>query len=478
MVGLECFLCLTRLDTVQCGQCGSGLCYRHRAVHTGQAGIGSCVPYRVQDRGGGEGRVLVATRLLRPGELIWRESPAVVGPYSRSGAQCLECRRLAPASSCPGCGYPTCGPACAAGPLHRLECAVLARRPPDCPARYEAVTVLRLLLRLEREQEAVAGGRGVEPGPDYLLCLAGSLLDHNRQRQQEQPELWAWEQEAMVEFLHSCGLADRFTAEQIHSASGKILMNATSLEVPGDTELGRWAGLYPIYSLMNTSCCNNTRSTVLPDNTVEVRAKRRIRPGQEITNQYLKPDQPSHIRRPLMRQKWFFDCGCQRCLDPTELGSHWGSVLCRAGRGVARCGGAVVTTSTLDSGADWACQQCGAVLSLHQVTTVLSSAERVIASPASGDGPVEHYERVLHLLSADLHPGNFLLVGVKLKLALLLGNLAPHSLAKLSTPGRQRKAQLCVETAARLARYPVVPCRAVYSTAGWRAGCRTATRRC
>ena len=50
MVGLECFLCLTRLDTVQCGQCGSGLCYRHRAVHTGQAGIGSCVPYRVQVR--------------------------------------------------------------------------------------------------------------------------------------------------------------------------------------------------------------------------------------------------------------------------------------------------------------------------------------------------------------------------------------------------------------------------------------------
>ena len=41
------------------------------------------------------GRILVATRTIRKGELIFRESPAVVGPYARTPRpQCLDCFRL------------------------------------------------------------------------------------------------------------------------------------------------------------------------------------------------------------------------------------------------------------------------------------------------------------------------------------------------------------------------------------------------
>ena len=41
------------------------------------------------------GRILVATRAIRKGELIFRESPAVVGPYARTPRpQCLDCFRL------------------------------------------------------------------------------------------------------------------------------------------------------------------------------------------------------------------------------------------------------------------------------------------------------------------------------------------------------------------------------------------------
>jgi len=34
-------------------------------------------------------------------------------------------------------------------------------------------------------------------------------------------------------------------------------------------------------------------------------------------------------RRTKLREKWFFDCSCSRCSDPTELGSHASSLLCQ-----------------------------------------------------------------------------------------------------------------------------------------------------
>ena len=110
------------------------------------------------------GRILVATRTIRKGELIFRESPAVVGPYARTPRpQCLDCFRLlqqeAPGRShllleskniwrglhtgCPGCGFPVCGEdCCAPGQLHTAaECEVLARARGDI--QYTAITVLR-----------------------------------------------------------------------------------------------------------------------------------------------------------------------------------------------------------------------------------------------------------------------------------------------------------------------------------------------
>ena len=98
----------------------------------------------------------------------------------------------------------------------------------------------------------------------------------------------------MVRFLlDTCGACDTWSAEEIHAAHGRILMNATSLELT-DTCQGKGAGLYPIYSMMNTSCINNTRSTVMSDYLVEIRAKCRIKKGEEITNQYHVPDTPTY----------------------------------------------------------------------------------------------------------------------------------------------------------------------------------------
>ena len=81
-------------------------------------------------------------------------------------------------------------------------------------------------------------------------------MDHGAARRAEHREVWRWEEETMVAWLRdTCGLGRVFTAEEIHAAHGRILMNATSLDLERwGGELGRGAGLYPVYSMMNTSC--------------------------------------------------------------------------------------------------------------------------------------------------------------------------------------------------------------------------------
>eukprot|EP00092_Neocalanus_flemingeri_P029048 GFUD01031534.1.p1 GENE.GFUD01031534.1~~GFUD01031534.1.p1 ORF type:complete len:540 (+),score=155.73 GFUD01031534.1:1-1620(+) len=440
-----CFVCLKVDETEKCEACLVFFCRRHKVVHRGEKG--TCFPYKVKFRGN-LGRILVATRNIKKGEVICREVPAIVGPYSRSKPQCLQCFKLIQEGHeyfCEGCGFPMCNVECGQGRYHMEECKVFREagvrvrvEDAECfDVQYSAISVLRLLMLLEKEKLAEKAGTNIDS--DYLLGLSGSLMDHNQERREAQPEIWQFEEECMVDFIQKkCKLADRFSAEEIHSANGRIMMNATSLELP-ETGYGRGAGLFPIYSMMNTSCRNNTKSKVLPDHSVEILAKVKIKAGEEITNQYMTPDKPTFIRRPIMKEKWFFDCTCPRCCDPTELGSHFSSLLCTR----QKCGGPVVSSNPLDNLSNWTCQLCDALVSLETIRNTLETSEALIGSPAPQDGPVEHFERVLHNLAMVLHPGNYLLLDVKQKLGLMYGNIMPYTMNRISTPVRERKIQLC-----------------------------------
>ena len=75
---------------------------------------------------------------------------------------------------------------------------------------------------------------------------------------------------------------------------------------------------------------------------------------------------------------------------------------------------------------------------------VLESAAQHIATRVEED-VVQHFEKVLHQLSSQLHPYNHLMIDVKQKLALLYGNIAQYSMVTMGRPGKQRKVQLCLE---------------------------------
>ena len=98
--------------------------------------------------------------------MILQDSPAVVGPPARLGAvQCVECHQVGDGGhcgygacinsiylqvlddddhcECEQCGAPVCGPQCAQGKWHRLECPLLAA------ANYKWVKIFLLIVFIQ-----------------------------------------------------------------------------------------------------------------------------------------------------------------------------------------------------------------------------------------------------------------------------------------------------------------------------------------
>ena len=109
----QCFLCLQECHE-QCQYCG--LVYycskEHFSLHRQDD---YCFPFRagtLPDKG----RVLFATRDIRPLELILIDPGTVVGPNYKSEPVCLQCLRMVTSGQrCRSCRFPVCSEECAAG---------------------------------------------------------------------------------------------------------------------------------------------------------------------------------------------------------------------------------------------------------------------------------------------------------------------------------------------------------------------------
>ena len=284
---------------------------------------------------------------------------------SKTEAHCITCLRLGCEEECPACGFPVCDESCAGEDLHRAECQMFQ----EAGYRYEgtsalsAITVLRLLLAMESNDQS----------------LLETMMDHNQERRLEHPEVWNFEKEFVVSHLQDrLGLRSRFSEEQIRRAAGIPSTNSTTLQFPSEDHV-KGNGLYPVYSMMNHSCSCNTKTIIDSANQFEmtIMANVELSAGDEITNQYMKPDKPSLYRRPLLRQKWHFDCSCVRCLDPTELGSHLSSLRCPGRVSRRQCEGTLLLTSPTAPSSDWACQSCGLVINHQQAFTILDRANSI-----------------------------------------------------------------------------------------------------
>lgn len=99
---------------------------------------------------------MIASRDIKPGEVILREKPCVIGPKTVSQVLCLGCHRQLPSITynCSKCTWPLCGKPCESSSYHVDECRIMSARNFKCSIKsaekiescYCVITPLRILL--------------------------------------------------------------------------------------------------------------------------------------------------------------------------------------------------------------------------------------------------------------------------------------------------------------------------------------------
>lgn len=171
---------------------------------------------------------------------------------------------------------------------------------------------------------------------------------------------------------------------------------------------------------------------------------------------YISLCQGTDERRHLLKEGKYFDCKCERCEDPTELGSHMSSFMC------ARCAenkqtGFIVKIkqertqqatqlqkSTKSTAVKqlwtWKCQECE-----HTLTpdTVQQLIERAKEEMFHAKEDITRYELLLSKLTRYFHPNHYLLLDIKQNIAAILRSILQNFALQ---PGRkvyERKVRLC-----------------------------------
>lgn len=127
----------------------------------------------------------------------------------------------------------------------------------------------------------------------------------------------------MAGFLQDhLGLA--FSEEEILEACAILDTNAFEMK------RGRikFRGLFPLVSMMAHDCVPNTRHVFDKKDAILLFATVDIKQGATLTATYTQPLWNTMTRRAHLRSAKCFDCTCQRCADPQEMGTFLSAIKC------------------------------------------------------------------------------------------------------------------------------------------------------
>ena len=118
---------------------------------------------------------------------------------------------------------------------------------------------------------------------------------------------------------------------------------------------------FPHLCLASHSCIPSCEHWLL-GTTAMVRAKRRIKKGEEVTIRYTYTSLHRDLLRDVINDAWMFSCSCERCSDSTELGTFASSFSC------SHCSEGFIKKSEHYSQGDYYnCSTCRKVMTRQEV---------------------------------------------------------------------------------------------------------------
>ncbi len=171
----------------------------------------------------------------------------------------------------------------------------------------------------------------------------------------------------------------------------------------------------------------NTEHTFTKSGKILVRSTVPISKGSKITLNYSKEPMLGTIKRleSLKNGRFIGFCQCQRCSDPSELGTFVSGIFCTV---CPKQEGILLPENPLDPETSWACNKCSSKKSASFITNLLES---VVHLGSNASGKVAECETFIRRYGKIFHPNHYFLTGVKKHL--LFAMLHASSASELGT---------------------------------------------
>ncbi|XP_023349723.1 protein msta isoform X2 [Eurytemora carolleeae] len=381
-----------------------------------------CKNYKIGTSVEEHGRHIIASRDIRAGEKIMDSNPDVLGPrLTQPVPCCLGCHRGdKQLLKCPKCALPVCGVKCTSSSVHQMECAVIYKYKKKDADIFGLETVLPFrILALQYTQPEV-----------FLKILS---MESNKQ-EIVKGKNWKSLQETVVDPILALGIpdVDRDTLENI---LGIILTNTFEVVLPSALLIG----IFYESSFMNHHCIGNTRIILDKGGKMTVTASVPIKKNKPIKFNYVKGLDSTWLRQQELLENKYFSCACERCLDPTELGSYVSGHRCLK----EECEGSVIPTDPLNKQSDWKCDKCQEIVPVQNIRKTLKCLSRDTESLDKNN--MKDLKRLINKYESKLHRQNGLLADLKQMLISGYGRLPGFQVEDMNEADHKLKLRLVHE---------------------------------
>lgn len=332
----SCQLCHSKEKTRPCAGCFSVYyCCKEHQKEDWKNHLASCRYYKLVQEPN-KPSCLVATRRIPKGTTILKSEPIAIGP---SGIEpvCIVCLRPmiydTMSYQCEECSWPI-DVQCQKSSLHQLECSALKKAG----------------FRLD-ERELWEDWRLKFPTVAFSITVMRILLSKHSAKllnlsRQEDLKTYANETHQQLvanqvsSYIRNTLKLLQFDHDTVCAVTKVYLTSVLPLTVVDDAfsilEIRYGVGVHVTDALhLQHSCFPNVNvlETLTEPKFVHVIANVDIKPGDKLTaSKYLTVDQlffSTVARQNVLRTLLMPQCLCLRCLHPSELGLHFGSLTCK-----------------------------------------------------------------------------------------------------------------------------------------------------
>lgn len=228
--------------------------------------------------------------------------------------------------------------------------------------------------------------------------------------------------------------------ETLHQICGIVDVNSLEINQGGEV-----SALYATACMMEHNCVPNTMHTFedeLCNYRITIRAALPLKKGDHVTTMYTHALWGTQARREHLLETKYFECRCDRCKDPTEMGTHLSAMRC-LGSESTPCGGTQLPVDPLDNDTEWACDKCDVKMSNVQASYLINQIGDDVDHVQLANPNVRDLDNLLSKLLTFLHPNHYHCFSIMHSLVQLYGYQQGYLPNQITDDQVVRKSKMC-----------------------------------